>query len=127
MYTCLTSPLDFVEILRCFNFLLKRLETSFWDDEPSEYPLIVFDVIKNNSALGKLLQKPDSSGSVIEKSWYLSWIFEYFHSVQKMEAIYDTVVAKISDFLLEELQHERFGDARMPILESAARVSVYIG
>lgn len=44
-----------------------------------------------------------------------------------MEPIYDTVVAKISDFLLEELQHERFGDARTQILESAARVSVCTG
>jgi senataxin len=114
---------DFVEVLRCFNFLLKRLETSLWADETPEYPLLVFDAIKNNFAFGKLMESFSGNKSPDEKPWYLAWVHEYFHCVQKMEQIYSTVVAKISDFLLEELQHERFGDARPHALESAARVS----
>ncbi|KAF9454791.1 hypothetical protein P691DRAFT_804153 [Macrolepiota fuliginosa MF-IS2] len=116
------TDIHFVEVLRCFNFLLKRLEASFWADEAPEYALLVFDAVKHNSAFGKLVQSMQKSKPSDEKPWYLSWIFEYFYSVQKTDKIYSTVVAKISDFLLEELQHERFGDARPHVLESAARL-----
>lgn len=85
---------------------------------------MVFDAVKNNPAFCKLVQGINSNEAAAEKPWYLSWIYEYFHSVQKMEAVHNALVAKISDFLLEELQHERFGDARPYVLESAARVSL---
>lgn len=119
----LSDRIDFIEVLRCFIFLLKRLEASFWTDEAPEYPLVVFDAVKNNPAFGKLIQSVPDAKQPEEKLWYLSWIHEYFYSVQKLEAIHETVVAKVSDFLLEELQHERFGEARPLVLESAARVS----
>jgi len=111
---------DFVEVLRCFNFLLKRLEASFWTDESPEYPLVVFDNIKNNIAFTRLIQNNSSD----QKSWHLSWVHEYFHCTQKIEQIYGGIVAKIFDFLLEELQHERFGEARPHVFESAIRVSL---
>jgi senataxin len=114
---------DFVEVLRCFNFLLKRLEASFWNGESPEYPLVVFDAIKNNSAFGKLMQSVQGNKSLDDKLWHLTWIHEFLHCVRKMDQIYSTVVVKISGFLLEELQHERFGDSRPHALESAARVS----
>lgn len=120
----LPGYLDFVEVLRCFNFLLKRLEASFWADESPDYPLLVFDAIKNNTAFGKLVESAQNNKPSDEKPWYLAWVHEYFHCVQKLERIYCTVVAKIFDLLLEELQHERFGDARPHTLESAARVSL---
>lgn len=110
---------DFAEVLRCFNFLLKRLEASFWTDEPPEYPLVVFDTVKNNAAFERLIQNNSSH----EKSWHLAWVHEYFHCTQKIEQIYGSIVAKIFDFLLEELQHERFGEVRPHIFQSAIRVS----
>ncbi|KAF5360948.1 hypothetical protein D9756_004803 [Leucocoprinus leucothites] len=115
------TDIHFVEVLRCFNFLLKRLGASFWTNESPEYPQLAFDAIKNNPAFGKLVQRAQSNNSD-EKLWYLAWVHEYFHCVQKIEQIYSTVVAKIFDFLLEELQHERFGDARPHVFESATRL-----
>ncbi|KXN88165.1 hypothetical protein AN958_07624 [Leucoagaricus sp. SymC.cos] len=115
------TDIHFVEVLRCFNFLLKRLDSSFWVNEPPEYPLMVFDAVKNNTAFAKLIQSTQNNKD--EKPWHLAWVHEYFRCVQKMEQIYSAVVAKISDFLLEELQHERFGDARPYVLNSATRHS----
>ncbi|KXN93410.1 hypothetical protein AN958_00334, partial [Leucoagaricus sp. SymC.cos] len=114
------TDIHFVEVLRCFNFLLKRLDSSFWVNEPPEYPLMVFDAVKNNTAFAKLIQSTQNNKD--EKPWHLAWVHEYFRCVQKMEQIYSAVVAKISDFLLEELQHERFGDARPYVLNSATRL-----
>jgi len=110
---------DFLEVLRCFEFLLKRLEASFWTDESPEYPLVVFDTIKNNTAFTRLIQNNSS-----DQKNFLSWVHEYFHCTQKIEQIYGGIVAKIFDFLLEELQHERFGEARPLIFQSAIRVSL---
>jgi len=110
---------DFVEVLRCFNFLLKRLETSFWTDELPEHPLVVFDTIKNNTTFTSLILNNSSDQKIL-----LSWVHEYFHCTQKIEQIYGGIVAKIFDFLLEELQHERFGEARPYIFQSAISVSL---
>ncbi|KAJ3568749.1 hypothetical protein NP233_g5511 [Leucocoprinus birnbaumii] len=116
------TGIHFVEVLRCFNFLLKRLDVSFWANESPEYPLLVFDAIKNNNSFSQLVQNAQNNNSSNEKFWYLAWVHEYFHCVHKLEQIYRTVVAKIFDFLLEEFQHERFGDVRPLIFESATRL-----
>lgn len=37
--------------------------------------------------------------------------------------VFGTVLAKVVDLLCEELQHERFGEARVKIMLAAVRVS----
>lgn len=91
-----------------------------WAGEGPEYPQVVFDAIKDNPSFAQLLQNLDLSS---ERPWFLGWFFEYLHTIRGLP-VYGEVLAKIVDFMCEELQHERFGDARPIIMMSAVRVSI---
>ncbi|KAG1906409.1 SEN1 N terminal-domain-containing protein [Suillus fuscotomentosus] len=112
----------FSDILKCLLFLLKRLGNKLWQGEGPEYPQVVFDAIKDNPSFSDMLQDLKSAG---EKPWFLSWFGEYLATISD-SAIYRDVLARIVDFLCEELQHERFQEARPAIMYSAVRVSVFI-
>ncbi|KAK2465188.1 hypothetical protein APHAL10511_002542 [Amanita phalloides] len=106
---------EFVEVLGCFILLLKRLGTQFWIDEGVEYPQVVFDAVKDNHAFAILLEKVDSAG---DRPRYLSWFAEYLHTIRKLPA-FGEVLAKMVDFLCEEMQHERFTISRPSTMNSA--------
>jgi senataxin len=57
-----------------------------------------------------------------EKPWFLSWFGEYLLSL-KDSGVFGDALAKIIDLLCEELQHERFKDARPVVMSAAIRVS----
>ncbi|KAG1785943.1 SEN1 N terminal-domain-containing protein [Suillus plorans] len=108
----------FSDILKCLLFLLKRLGNKLWQGEGPEYPQVVFDAIKDNPSFSNMLQDLKSAG---EKPWFLSWFGEYLATISD-SAIYRDVLARIVDFLCEELQHERFQEARPAIMYSAVRL-----
>lgn len=111
--------IDFEVILRCLSFLIKRMANQFWVGEGPEYPQVVFDAVKDNPSFSKLLHSIDQSS---DRPWILSWFDEYLHTTRDLP-VYGEVLAKITDFMCEELQHERFKDARPVILVCATRVS----
>ncbi|KAG0703798.1 SEN1 N terminal-domain-containing protein [Suillus ampliporus] len=109
---------QFSDILRCLLFLLKRLGNQLWQGEGPEYPQVVFDAIKDNPSFCNMLRDVKSAD---EKPWFLSWFGEYLTSISDA-AMYGDVLARIVDFLCEELQHERFQEARPAVMYSAVRL-----
>ena len=90
-----------------------------WSGENPEYPQILFDAMKDNPSFTKLVGNVELSD---EKPWFLSWFGEYLMSLRD-STVFGTVLAKVVDLLCEELQHERFGEARVKIMLAAVRVS----
>jgi len=119
MTSSINIGVEFSDILRCLLFLVKRLGNLLWQGEGPEYSQVVFDAIKDNPSFSGMLQEVKS---VDEKPWFLSWFGEYLASVSDA-AIFGDVLARIVDFLCEELQHERFQEARPAVMYSAVRVS----
>ncbi|KAI0320191.1 AAA domain-containing protein [Amylostereum chailletii] len=106
----------FSEILRCLVLLLKRLGPALWAGQGADYPQVVFDAIRDNDSYPDLLETIDSAKST---PWYLLWFTEYIQSIWSCPA-FENVLAKMVDFLCEEMQHDRFGDARPTIMVAAA-------
>jgi senataxin len=113
---------DFVDILRCLLFLLKRLKSSIWEGEGPEFPQVVFDAVKDNPFYSQMLQTVDSVG---DRPWFISWFPEYLQTLCD-PAVYGVILAKMVDFMCEELQHERFQEARPTIMVAATRVSIIL-
>jgi hypothetical protein len=111
--------LELSSILKAFILLLKRLGSRVWEGEPANYPEVVFDSIKDNPSYLDLLLQTDTSK---ERPWYFAWYSEFLHTVSGFAA-HDAVLAKMIGFMCEELQHERFGNARPDIMCAAVRVS----
>uniref|UniRef100_A0A0W0F3J5 Helicase sen1 n=1 Tax=Moniliophthora roreri TaxID=221103 RepID=A0A0W0F3J5_MONRR len=106
-------------ILRCFILILKRLNDRLWSGETPEYPQVVFDALKDNPSFTSLIQIEASS---LEKTpWSLSWLSEYLYAIRS-QSVYPEVLAKITEYLCGELQHERFGDARPTIMLYATKL-----
>lgn len=112
--------IEFPEVLRCLLLLLKRLSRDFWDGEGIDFPQIVFDAIKDNSAFLRMLQQINP---LEERPWFLPWFSEYLHTIRSLPA-FPEVLARIADFLCGETQHERFKGARPLIIETAMPVCV---
>ncbi|KAJ7069799.1 SEN1 N terminal-domain-containing protein [Mycena amicta] len=102
-----TGP-EFPLILSCFKFLTATIGSRFWKGQAPEYPQVIFDSIKDNTALEQLLLR-DAPPSNDHPS--LSWCLVFLAAIDGHPA-QDEIVAKMADFLCEELQHERFGAAR---------------
>lgn len=113
---------DFAHILKCMLFLLKRLSASLWNGEAPEFPQVVFDAIKDNPSYIKLIEEV---APLDEKPWFLSWFGEYLLSL-KDSNVFGDVLARIIDFLCEELQHERFKEVRPVVMFAAIRVSLWL-
>ncbi|KAJ7175856.1 SEN1 N terminal-domain-containing protein [Mycena filopes] len=101
-------------ILRCFELLTRHVTKSFWQEEGPEYPQIIFDAIKENPSFSSLLCEAPPSAPHPS----LSWCFVYLSAIEEQPARGD-VVAKMANFLCEELQHKRFEDARPAIMLTA--------
>lgn len=102
-----TGP-QFADVLRCYVFLLRRLGADFWSKESSDYPQVIFDAIKDNPSFTDLTGDP---GWKNNEPWLLVWFSDYLHSIWTWQ-IFDDVLVRMVDFLCEELQHERFQEAR---------------
>lgn len=113
---------DFVTVLRCFVVVLSRLREDLWKDEGEEYPQVVFDAVKDNSAFIGLLEESDPTG---KDTWFFDWFDPFLESLQR-KASFPDVVAKMVGFMCEELQHERFINRHGVILASMCRVCVVL-
>ncbi|KAF7365221.1 hypothetical protein MVEN_00393700 [Mycena venus] len=112
---------DFECILRCFEYLTSRLGPPFWLEEGPEYPQIIFDSVKENPSFSEMLLRPTPSSA---QHPHLSWCSVYLSAIEGQPA-QGEVIAKMADFLCEELQHERFGDARPAIMLTAIEASFF--
>lgn len=81
-----------------------------------EYPAVIFDAIKDNKSFIAGLEKDPSS-------WLLGWFMDYLSTIWKLP-ILGSVVAKMIDFLCDELQHERFAAIHSLGVLTAAKVRV---
>ncbi|KAL4081054.1 SEN1 N terminal-domain-containing protein [Scleroderma citrinum] len=113
---------QFIDVLRCLLFLLKRLGSQLWKGESPEYPQVVFDAIKDNPSFTKLVEGIDPSD---EKPWFISWFGEYLMTLRD-SAVFGNVLAKVVDLLCEELQHERFGEARTKVMLAVIRLISFL-
>ncbi|KAK0487479.1 SEN1 N terminal-domain-containing protein [Armillaria novae-zelandiae] len=108
---------EFAPILRCFTLVMKRLGVRLWLGEGPEYPQVIFDSVKDNDiAMTQLLE-----GCKEKNMWFLSWFVEYLFLIHDT-AIYAQLVAKMANYVCEELQVERFGDARPFVMSLAAKL-----
>jgi senataxin len=82
-----------------------------------EYPQVIFDAIKDNKSFVAELEKPEPP------SWLLGWLMDYLSTIWTLP-ILGSVVAKMIDFLCDELQHERFAAIHPLGILTAARVRV---
>jgi senataxin len=95
------------------------LNNNIWNGEGPEYPQVVFDAVKDNPSYSQLLQKIDPAA---DRPWFISWFPEYLQTLRGLP-VYGDVLAKMVDFMCEELQHERFQEVRPSIMIAAIRVS----
>ncbi|THH12551.1 hypothetical protein EW146_g7587 [Bondarzewia mesenterica] len=106
---------QFIEVLHCLLFLLKRLGGDLWEGDGPDYPEVVFDSIKDNPAFSEYLR---TVGDKEERPWFLYWFADFLATIWS-SSIFGNVLAKMVDFLCEELQHERFKDPRSTIMVAA--------
>lgn len=109
---------DFLSVLRCFLYLLTRLENNLWKYEATDYPQVIFDAIKDNPAYVERIRDVPRTE---DKHWYLYWFSDYIKSIWTSPS-FPATFAKMVDFLCEELQHERFGEARPAVMSAASSV-----
>ncbi|EIN12594.1 hypothetical protein PUNSTDRAFT_118369 [Punctularia strigosozonata HHB-11173 SS5] len=107
----------FQDVLKCFLYLLQRLGSELWKGEKTEYPQVIFDAIKDNHRYVDLVA---STRPGIEKPWHLGWYTEFLQSLWK-HAQFPEILARMTGFVCEELQHERFEDVRPIIMLNAVR------
>jgi len=102
---------------------MKRLNKQIWIGEGPEYPQVVFDAFKDNPSLANLLE---NSKLLPDKTpWFLNWFSEFLSTLRDQPS-YSEILAKMIDFMCEELQHERFKSTRPLIMSYAARVSFFL-
>jgi senataxin len=111
--------IEIMPIVQCFLTLLKRLRNDIWKGEVSNFPEVVFDSIKDNKSFTDLVY---NSAAKKEVSWCLGWFAPMLNTIQD-RAVHADTLAKMAAYLLEDLQHERFEDARPNIMCSAMQVS----
>jgi senataxin len=92
--------------------------SNLWSEESTttDYPQVIFDAVKDNPTYIELLLNSNPG------SWLLGWYMEYLHTIWRLPVL-GSVVAKMADFMCEELQHERFQELRPSVMVTAVRVS----
>lgn len=89
-----------------------------WRGEGPEFPYIVFDAVKDNPLYSDMLLgiAPDK-----DRPWFLTVFGDLLTAVRQLP-VYGDMFAKMVDFMCEELQHERFKEARPMIMTTAIKV-----
>lgn len=113
----MSSIPDFTEVLKAFLIVLDRLGPSTWENESDEYPQVAFNTIKDNTSYSELLQVlPVDRGY-----WAIQWMEAYVKSIGNLP-VFSSVMPLIIQYLCEELQHERYKDARNAAISVASKV-----
>lgn len=118
----LTDYLDFRMVLRTFLHVLLKGNNGVWTDEKSDYPLVVFDSIKDNPSYISMIQGSNSHSTKEESAWFLFLFQEFLKSAWDLP-IFGDLTAKVIAFYCDELQHERFQDNRPLITEIGVKVN----
>ncbi|EPQ54489.1 hypothetical protein GLOTRDRAFT_42828 [Gloeophyllum trabeum ATCC 11539] len=98
----------FIDVFRCLWYLTERCESLLWRDEGADYPQIVFDAVKDNRSFIEIFQNPAILAS---KPWVLAWFSRFMTTIWEMP-LFGDVLAKVTDLMCEELQHDRFEGTR---------------
>ncbi|EJU03106.1 hypothetical protein DACRYDRAFT_115362 [Dacryopinax primogenitus] len=93
----------FPMVLQCFVHILHEVTSSFWTSDSVEFSEVVYDSIKDNPAFGRLLE----AEAHIEEPWFLTCFQVLLLSVWD-KPVFDPILAKVINFMSEELQHPRF-------------------
>ena len=115
-----STRIEFVDVLKGFILVLKRVGQDMWKDEGPEYAHVVFNSIKDNTRYADVLCNLPSP--LAKDDWHLKWIESYTSHVATLPAFSD-ILPSILQFLCEQLQHERFKVVRPNAMTIAARVS----
>lgn len=118
-----TLSIDFIDILKCFVIVLRRMGPDVWQDEGPEYAHVVFNSIKDNTRFADVLC--NLSAPVPKDDWQLKWIEVYANTVGKLPVFKD-ILPSVLQFLCEELQHERFKAVRPNAMSIASRVGGFV-
>ncbi|EIW59483.1 uncharacterized protein TRAVEDRAFT_71533 [Trametes versicolor FP-101664 SS1] len=113
----------FIDILKCFVIVLRRMGPDVWQDEGPEYAHVVFNSIKDNTRFADVLC--NLSVPVPKDDWQLKWIEVYANTVGKLPVFKD-ILPSVLQFLCEELQHERFKAVRPNAMSIASRLLVAV-
>jgi len=100
----------FPTILRAFHLLLKRGGSNIWNQEAPDFPRVTLDSIKDNPVFERMVINENHSGADA-----FEWVQAFVDSIWT-SAVFEDTLARLVGFMGEELQHERFGDARPQIL-----------
>lgn len=103
-------------MLKAFLIVLDRLGPTTWENESDEYAQVVFNTIKDNTSFMELLQEPSK-----DRSWAIQWLEAYVKSIWHLP-VFVTTMPLIIQYLCEELQHERYKDARSYAIRVASKV-----
>ncbi|KAI0354940.1 hypothetical protein OH77DRAFT_1542922 [Trametes cingulata] len=109
----------FIDVLKCFVIVLRRMGPDVWQDEGPEYAHVVFNSIKDNARFAEVLCSLPAP--VPRDDWQLKWIEVYANTVGKLPVFKD-ILPSILQFLCEELQHERFKTVRPNAMSIASRL-----
>lgn len=90
-----------------------------WQGEGTEYPLVVFNAIKDNPSYLEALQSGSNND---QEPWTLTYLNAYLKSLDRLPTFKDTIPA-VMQFLCEELQHERFERIQPSAIGIAAKVT----
>ncbi|OSD07245.1 hypothetical protein PYCCODRAFT_1381842 [Trametes coccinea BRFM310] len=113
----------FLDVLKCFVIVLRRMGPDAWQGEGPEYSHVVFNSIKDNTRYADILcSLPEP---VPKDDWQLKWIEVYANTVGKLPAFKD-ILPSVLQFLCEELQHERFKPVRPNAMTIASRLLVAV-
>lgn len=117
------SPIDFIDVLKSFIIVLRRMGPDAWQDEGPEYAHVVFNSIKDNTRYADILC--NLSFPVPKDDWRLKWIDVYANTVGKLPVFKD-ILPTILHFLCEQLQHTRFKAVRPNAMGIASKVSASV-
>ncbi|KAI0648078.1 SEN1 N terminal-domain-containing protein [Trametes meyenii] len=109
----------FIDVLKCFVIVLRRMGPDVWQDEGPEYSHVVFNSIKDNIRYADVLR--DLPTLAPKDDWQLKWIEAYASTVGKLPVFKD-ILPSVLQFLCEELQHERFKYVRPNAMSVASRL-----
>lgn len=113
-------------ILRSFLYILLKGGSEIWAGKQNDYPLVVFDSIKDNPSYIAIIQGSDPRSTKEESTWFLFLLQEYLKGAWDL-SIFRDLTAKIIAFICDELQHERFKEKRPVVTEIGMKVLLNIG
>ncbi|KAI0670809.1 SEN1 N terminal-domain-containing protein [Trametes maxima] len=109
----------FIDVLKCFVIVLRRMGPDVWQDDGPEYSHVVFNSIKDNTRYADVLCS--LLAPVPKDDWQLKWIEVYANTVGKLPVFKD-ILPSVLQFLCEQLQHERFKHVRPNAMSIASRL-----